>query len=98
MLVMTGAANSKEPHLQRRVIWCMESISAIQDEDGRVSNYVALSRTSTNISSLESTIERLAYDPLTDLPDRRLLQQRLHAEWRAACTNDQRMALALSGP
>ncbi len=76
------------------VIWCMESISAIQDEDGRVSNYVAVVENVNERKFAESTIERLAfYDPLTDLPNRRLLQQRLHAGMARSLRNDQRMAL-----
>ena len=54
------------------------TISSVKDSNGTVTNYVA---TSTDISqriAAESEIHKLAfYDPLTSLPNRRLLIDRL---------------------
>lgn len=76
------------------VIWCMESISAMKDEQGRVTNYVAVVENVSERKFAESTIERLAfYDPLTDLPNRRLLQQRLHTGMARSLRSDKPMAL-----
>ncbi|MDX9707540.1 MAG: EAL domain-containing protein, partial [Azospira sp.] len=62
------------------VFWCMESISPICDERGRTTHYVAVIENIDERKFAESTIERLAfYDPLTDLPNRRLIHQRLEA-------------------
>jgi diguanylate cyclase (GGDEF)-like protein/PAS domain S-box-containing protein len=54
------------------------TISAVRDEAGELSNYVGVFTDITRIKRSEAELERLAhYDPLTDLPNRRLLQLRL---------------------
>nr|WP_316642379.1 diguanylate cyclase [uncultured Roseateles sp.] len=54
------------------------SITAVTDEDGRVQNYVAVFSDITVKKQAEKAIQRLAfYDPLTELPNRRLLRDRL---------------------
>ncbi|HEY0857187.1 MAG TPA: EAL domain-containing protein [Albitalea sp.] len=61
------------------------TISAVHDEAGELSNYVGVCTDISRIKRSEAELERLAhYDPLTDLPNRRLLQLRLeHALERA---------------
>ena len=55
-----------------------QTISTVRDEQGGVSNYISIIN---DISSLKETQSRLDYlahhDPLTDLPNRLLLQDRL---------------------
>jgi diguanylate cyclase (GGDEF)-like protein len=54
------------------------TISAVRGADGFVSNYVGNFTDITQRKSAEDKIERLAsYDPLTDLPNRRLMLDRL---------------------
>ena len=54
------------------------TISAVRDEQGRVTNYVALLTDISERKSAEQKIQHLAfYDPLTGLPNRRLLRDRL---------------------
>ncbi|MFT3818922.1 MAG: EAL domain-containing protein [Rubrivivax sp.] len=54
------------------------SITAVADEDGRVVNYVAVFTDITQRKQAEETIHQLAfYDALTELPNRRLLRDRL---------------------
>lgn len=54
------------------------SISAVTDAGGQVSNYIAAFADITAIKKSEETIHNLAfYDPLTKLPNRRLLIERL---------------------
>jgi diguanylate cyclase (GGDEF)-like protein/PAS domain S-box-containing protein len=54
------------------------SISSVTDATGQVSNYVAAFADTTAIKKSEETIHNLAfYDPLTRLPNRRLLIERL---------------------
>lgn len=50
------------------------TISVVQDEAGRVSNYVAVFSDISRIKESEEKLQRLAhYDPLTDLPNRHML-------------------------
>lgn len=54
------------------------SITAVTDDEGRVENYVAVFIDITLKRQADETIHRLAfYDPLTELPNRRLLRDRL---------------------
>ncbi|TAN71351.1 MAG: EAL domain-containing protein [Methylobacter sp.] len=54
------------------------NITAVTDERGRVTNYVASFSDITERKTAEYEIQHLAfYDPLTQLPNRRLLQERL---------------------
>jgi len=54
------------------------SISAVKDASGNVTNYVAALSDITKSKQSEEEIKNLAfYDPLTGLPNRRLLQDRL---------------------
>jgi diguanylate cyclase (GGDEF)-like protein/PAS domain S-box-containing protein len=54
------------------------SITAVTDEAGQVINYVASFSDITNRKDAEETIHQLAfYDPLTKIPNRRLLYDRL---------------------
>ena len=55
------------------------TITAIRDGCGRLTNYVSTFSDISNLKMAESEIHNLAfYDPLTRLPNRRLLQNRLH--------------------
>ena len=54
------------------------NITAVTDESGQVTNYVASFSDITERKTAEHEIQHLAfYDPLTQLPNRRLLQERL---------------------
>jgi diguanylate cyclase (GGDEF)-like protein/PAS domain S-box-containing protein len=54
------------------------TISAVRDADGTISHYVAAFRDITERKETEERIYRLAYfDPLTNLPNRRLLGDRI---------------------
>ena len=54
------------------------TITAVAGEDGRISNYIGIFTDITQKKSAESEIHSLAYyDPLTHLPNRRLLNDRL---------------------
>jgi len=62
-----------------RIIYKWINITAITDDDGSVTNYVSTQADITDRKMAEDAIQRLAfYDPLTDLPNRRLLADRLH--------------------
>lgn len=58
--------------------WCLETISPIKDEKSRISNFVSVTEDISDLKYAESTIKHLAYyDPLTNLPNRRLFRDRL---------------------
>ena len=62
-----------------RIIWVDLSVAAIRDDGGKVSNFVAVIQDITDRKVAEDEIERLAfYDSLTQLPNRRLLLDRLN--------------------
>ncbi|MFA5985217.1 MAG: EAL domain-containing protein [Methylococcaceae bacterium] len=61
------------------------TISAVKAPDGRISHYIGTYSDITQNKDAVAEIHRLAYyDPLTNLPNRRLLQDRLGQELAAA--------------
>lgn len=65
-------------------ICCLESLSSIADDTGRITHFVAVIEDISERKAAEETIMRLAYyDPLTDLPNRRHFYE--HLERAAAC-------------
>jgi diguanylate cyclase (GGDEF)-like protein/PAS domain S-box-containing protein len=70
------------------------TITAVRDQQGRVSNYVAAFADITEIKSAEEKIKNLAfYDSLTGLPNRRLLQDRLQQALSSRMRSDREGAL-----
>lgn len=64
--------------LPQGVRWYELSVARKQVDDADVPRFVVMARDITGRKSAKSAIRRLAfYDPLTDLPNRRLLQDRL---------------------
>jgi diguanylate cyclase (GGDEF)-like protein/PAS domain S-box-containing protein len=65
------------------------SISAVKGDDGKVTNYVASFIDISQRKSAEDEIKHLAfYDPLTGLPNRRLLLDRLRHALAASARNE----------
>ncbi|MDD2928447.1 MAG: EAL domain-containing protein [Sideroxydans sp.] len=65
------------------------TITAVKDEQGKVSNYVGIFSDITAHKQAEAEIHRLAfYDTLTSLPNRRLLVDRLQQAMVASKRND----------
>lgn len=62
-----------------------KTISAVRNEEGIITHYVANFSDITDFKSAKQKIEKLAfYDPLTNLPNRRLLYERLSHELSVA--------------
>ena len=65
------------------VYWSIASISPLHNEHGEITHFIANVEDINDRKNAEATIERLAYyDPLTDLPNRRMLQDRLELALR----------------
>ncbi|HEY3431143.1 MAG TPA: EAL domain-containing protein [Rhodocyclaceae bacterium] len=72
------------------------TISAVRDLEGRTTNYVAAFTDITEQKKAEDRIYNLAFfDPLTELPNRRLMMDRLHQAMAASERSLQHCALLL---
>ncbi len=70
------------------------TITAVRDDNQQVTHYVAVSRDISNRKKSEQEIHQLAfYDSLTQLPNRRLLADRLQQAVAASVRNDRHGAL-----
>jgi diguanylate cyclase (GGDEF)-like protein/PAS domain S-box-containing protein len=70
------------------------SISVLRDRSGAVTNYVAIASDISKRKEDEESIRRLAdFDPLTGLPNRRLLQDRVETALNHAQRHDEPLAL-----
>ena len=70
------------------------TITAIRDTDGTLTHYAALFSDISELKENEERIRHLAYyDPLTTLPNRRLLEDRLHVALAHAHRNRLQMAV-----
>ena len=66
------------------------TINVVTDLDGRTTNYVAAFTDLSQHKEAQEAIHRLAYyDPLTNLPNRRLLQDRLQNSLNNSAVNHQ---------
>lgn len=71
------------------------SISAVADERGTITHYIAVFTDISDIKRQQQKIERLAhYDPLTNLPNRTLLADRLQMAMAQARQEHTRIAVA----
>lgn len=76
------------------VYWSVASISPLRNEAGQITHFIANVEDINERKNAEATIERLAYfDPLTDLPNRRMLQDRLEQAIKRSRRQDTGMAL-----
>lgn len=58
-----------------------QTISAVKDINGNITHYISFFSDISNFKNTEKAVEKLAYyDPLTNLPNRRLLYERLEDE------------------
>ncbi len=73
---------------QGRKFWIEINIAPVADPTGRTTHFVAIERDITQRKTAEADIERLAFfDPLTRLPNRRLLLDRLQRAIATASRN-----------
>ncbi|MBK6743816.1 MAG: EAL domain-containing protein [Hydrogenophilales bacterium] len=70
------------------------TISAVRDAAGKVQSYVGVFSDISHIKRSEAELERLAhYDPLTDLPNRTLMNVQLSLALERAARNQKKMAV-----
>ncbi|MGM0594486.1 MAG: EAL domain-containing protein [Pseudomonadota bacterium] len=70
------------------------TISTVRDGDGRITNYVAVFSDITHVKRSQMQLDHMAHhDPLTDLPNRTLFNDRLHQAIRRAERNDGTVAV-----
>lgn len=70
------------------------AITAVLDDDGKPTHYVAVFRDLTEIKSREAAISKLSNnDPLTDLPNRALFEDRLKTAVKACERDGEKLAV-----
>lgn len=81
-VIQSGQAWHGEFHSIKRngqSYWCLASISPVKNELSEITHFVMIAEDIEERKSVESMIEHLAfYDPLTELPNRRLFRDRLN--------------------
>ena len=76
--------------------WSSQSVTPLLDDDGKPIKFVATFEDITNLKDAQETIEQLAfYDPLTELPNRRLLADRLSQAIEHADRNPEALVATL---
>ena len=76
------------------VYWSITSISPLRNDSGEITHFIANVEDINERKNAEATIEHLAYfDPLTDLPNRRMLQDRLELALRRSRRHGSNVAL-----
>jgi diguanylate cyclase (GGDEF)-like protein/PAS domain S-box-containing protein len=99
LLEREGVVRGFEMQLRRRdgvVIWVRDTVRAVRDAESRMLYHEGSLEDITEHKQAEEIIKRLAYhDPLTGLPNRRLLNDRLRLVMAQARRNQQKLAVML---
>ena len=73
---------------------CLLSIAAIRDDQGVIQRYIGVFSDISQIKEHEAELHKVAhFDPLTGLPNRRLLADRMHQSIARARRNDNSLAV-----
>lgn len=83
-------------HKSGRIFPELLTVNSICDDEGRVSNYIGIFSDISSMKRNQETIEHLSqYDPLTDLPNRLLLIERLEQALKHAKRTEKSCALVM---
>ncbi|RZI42029.1 EAL domain-containing protein [Herbaspirillum sp. HC18] len=97
--ILSGKEWTGELHNTKKngeLYWCLEVISPLKDENGKITHFVAVTEDISERKQTEQTIRHLAFhDPLTGLPNRRLFSDRLHQAAAVRHRKDHSFALML---
>ncbi len=98
-ILRTGRRWSGQIRNQRKdgsLYWALQTITPIKNNEGEITHYVSTSEDNTDLHNAQQTIEQLAfYDPLTNLPNRRLLSDRLQQAIEHAQRNPEEMVAVM---
>ena len=83
-----------ERHKEGRLYMVQQTVTPLQDADGQISHFVAIHEDITARKEAEAQVQHLAFhDPLTDLPNRALFQNRIPMALANARRHDNLVAL-----
>lgn len=78
---LTWRGEFKNQKKNGTIYWCLETISPVFDDDGKITHYIGVIEDIQDRKHAEEHIQQLVlFDPLTKLPNRHFFRERLNAK------------------